>query len=141
MKTYIIALSLFSSFTFAGEYETSIGLGHQYGGVVGGQLAYKTSSTKYYASLGLIGGAVGFQTTFNEDSKHAYGIVIGSAAFQSEDGFVFATYNYHVNGFNKNGLVIGTGFGVTRQDEGGSFGDIGNIETSPSVTLNIGYKF
>ena len=75
MKTSIIALSLVSFFSSAIEYETTIGLGHQYGGVLGAQFAYKTESTKYYGSLGLIGFAAGFQTTFSENSKHAYGLI------------------------------------------------------------------
>lgn len=141
MKISILALSLVSLFSSAGEYETSIGLGHQYGGVLGAKLSYKTESSKYYGSLGLIGASVGFQTTFSKNSKHAYGLVIGREEIQSEDGFLFATYDYHFNGFTNNGLVIGTGFGVTREDTGGMFADTGKSETSTSVTLNIGYKF
>jgi hypothetical protein len=141
MKKIILALSLFSLFSSAGEYEKSIGLGHQYGGVLGAQLAYKTLSTKYYTSLGLLGLSAGFQTTFSENSKHAYGFVIGREQLQSEDGFLFATYDYHFSGFTKNGFIIGTGFGVTREDEGGFYSDRGKTETSTSVTLNIGYKF
>ncbi len=128
-------------FSSAGEYETAVGLGHQYGGVLGAQFSYKTESSKYYGSVGLIGVAAGLQKTFNENSKHAYGFVIGREELQSEDGFLFATYDYHFNGFANNGLVIGTGLGITRQDAGGFFADIGKTETSTSVTLNIGYKF
>ncbi|MCJ8318482.1 MAG: hypothetical protein MJK12_02545 [Colwellia sp.] len=141
MKISIIALSLVSLSSSAGEYETSIGFGHQYGGVLGAKLSYKTESSKYYGSLGLIGASVGFQTTFSQSSKHAYGLVIGREEIQSEDGFFFATYDYHFNGFAKNGLVIGTGLGVTREDTGGMFADTGKTETSTAVTLNIGYKF
>ncbi|WP_085299594.1 hypothetical protein [Cognaticolwellia mytili] len=60
---------------------------------------------------------------------------------QSEDGFIFATYDYHFNGFSNPGLVIGTGIGITREDEGGFFSNAGKTETSTSLTLNIGYKF
>jgi hypothetical protein len=141
MKIYIIALSLVSVFSTAGEYETAVGLGHQYGGVLGAQFSYKTASSKYYGAVGVIGASAGFQKTFTENSKHAYGFVIGREEIQSEDGFLFATYDYHFNGFTHNGLVIGTGLGITRQDHGGLFADIGKTETSTSVTLNIGYKF
>ena len=141
MKKFVLALSLFSLFSTAGEYEAAVGVGHQYGGVLGAQIAYKTASTKYYGSLGLIGISAGFQTTFSENSKHAYGLVIGREAFQSEDGFLFATYDYHLKGFTKNGLVIGTGLGVTREDSGSFFSHAGKTETSTSITFNIGYKF
>ena len=81
MKLSILTLFVVSSFastlTPAGEYETAFGIGHQYGGILGAQFSYKTESTKYYASLGVIGAAAGFQTTFTDNSKHAYGFVIG----------------------------------------------------------------
>jgi hypothetical protein len=141
MKTSILALSLVCLFSSAGEYEAAVGLGHQYGGVLGAQFSYKTDSSKYYGSVGLIGLSTGFQTTFSENSNHAYGLVIGREEIQSEDGFLFATYDYHFNGFTKNGLVIGTGIGVTREDAGGFYSNTGKTETSTSVTLNIGYKF
>jgi hypothetical protein len=141
MKISILALLFVSSLTVAGEYETAIGIGHQYGGVLGAQFSYKTESSKYYGSLGVIGVSAGFQTIFSENSKHTYGFVIGREELQSEDGFLFVTYNYHIDGFTKKGFVIGTGLGVTREDTGGLFADIGKTETSTSVTLNIGYKF
>lgn len=141
MKTSIIALSFISLFSSAGEYETSIGLGHEYGGVLGAQFAYKTESTKYYASLGLIGMSAGFQTTFSENSKHAYGLVAGREELKSEDGFIFITYDYHLDGFADKGWVIGTGIGVTREDEGGWWLNRGETKTSTSITLNLGYKF
>ena len=141
MKLGIIALSLVSLFGTAGEYDNSVGVGHQYGGVLGAQFSYKTESIKYYGSLGLIGFAAGFQKVFDENSKHAYGFVVGREEMRSEDGFIFATYDYHFNGFANKGLVIGTGFGVTRQDSGGFFSDRGKIDTTAAVTVNIGYKF
>jgi hypothetical protein len=141
MKIPIIALSFVSLFSAAGEYETAIGLGHQYGGVLGAQFSYKTDTSKYYGALGLVGASAGFQTIFTENSKHAYGFVIGREELQSEDGFLFATYDYHFDGFTKNGFVIGTGIGITREDTGGLFADTGKTETSTSLTLNIGYKF
>ncbi len=141
MKIYIIALSLVSLYSSAGEYESSVGLGHQYGGILGAQFAYKTEESKYFTSLGLIGFSAGFQTTFTNNSKHSFGIVAGKEELQSEDGFAFVTYDYHFDGFSNPGFVIGTGIGVTREDEGGLFSDRGETETSTSVTLNIGYKF
>lgn len=141
MKKTIIALpliGLFSAFGSAGELDMSAGLGHQYGGIVGVQFANRTERSKYYISTGLVGAAVGFETTFEENSPHSYGITVGADAISSEDGFAFATYNYHFNGFSNDGLVIGTGIGVRRQEA-----TLGNndTETSFSMTLNVGYKF
>lgn len=64
-----------------------MGLGHQYGGILGAQLSYKTDASKYYGSVGLLGLSAGFQTTFNENSNRAYGLVIGREELYSEDGF------------------------------------------------------
>ena len=141
MKTSIIALSLVSLLSSAGEYETVVGLGHQYGGILGAQLAYKTESTKYYGSWGVVGVSAGFQTTFSQNPKHTYGLVFGREELHSEDGFLFLTYDYHFNGFSQNGFVIGTGLGVTREDTGSFFSHTGKRETTTSVTLNFGYKF
>jgi len=150
MKKYILALSFISLFSSAGEFETTVGLGHEYGSILGAQLGYKTEFTKYYASLGYIGIATGFQTTFSENSKHAYGLVAGMEAWESENGFLFATYDYHFNGFSNPGFVIGTGFGFTR-GEGfsdnfdGLFSnrdkDSREEDIKAEFTLNIGYKF
>tara|TARA_R110000737_G_scaffold15182_3_gene31664 strand:- start:3350 stop:3799 length:450 start_codon:yes stop_codon:yes gene_type:complete len=149
MKKIILALSLVSLFSSAGEFETSVGLGHEYGSILGAQLGYKTEFTKYYAALGYIGYAAGFQTTFSENSKHAYGVVAGMEAWESENGFVFATYDYHFNGFSNPGFVIGTGFGFTRGEGlSDTFDDIGKRDSKRTkedvkaeFTLNIGYKF
>ncbi|WP_077285092.1 hypothetical protein [Cognaticolwellia aestuarii] len=141
LTTLVLSLSLISLYSSANEYETTVGLGHQYGGVLGAQFAYKTASTKYYAALGLVGVSAGFQTTFSENSHHAYGLSVGQEEIQSEDGFIFATYDYHFNGFLQDGLVIGTGIGITREDKGGFYSDSGQSETSAAVTLSIGYKF
>ncbi len=146
MKIAIIALLLISFAGSAGDFEFAIGAGHEYGGVLGGQFAYKTEYSKYYGSVGLIGFSTGFQTTFSKNSKHAYGMTVGSELFTSPSGFLFATYNYHFKGFSNNGLVIGTGIGITKaggdSESGGHCGSLcGETETSTSVTLNIGYKF
>jgi hypothetical protein len=85
MKAFVIGLLLFSSFTFAGEYKTAFGIGHQYGGVVGAKVSYITENSQYYGSLGVIGASAGFQTIFSKNSKHAYGFVIGREEIQSED--------------------------------------------------------
>jgi len=150
MKKYICALSLVTLFSSAGEIETTVGLGHQYGSIIGAQFGYKTESTKYYASLGYVGIATGFQTTFSENLKHAYGVVTGIEAWESDHGFIFATYDYHFNGFSNAGFVIGTGFCFTRGEGfSDSFDGLFNSSERDSrdedvkaeFTLNIGYKF
>ncbi|MDO6447037.1 hypothetical protein Q4493_14800 [Colwellia sp. 1_MG-2023] len=141
MKKTLFILALIPFISTAGEYETTIGIGHQYGGIIGAQLGYKTTSTKYYAAIGAVGFALGAQTTFSDEKKHTYGFVVGKESIQAEDGFMFLTYDYHHNGFENNGFVMGAGFGFTRADEYHWFADRGEIETTPFITLNFGYKF
>jgi|TARA_B110000438_G_scaffold303545_1_gene365540 hypothetical protein len=151
MKKYIIALSFVSLVSSSGEFETAVGLGHQYGSILGAQFGYKTELTKYYASLGYVGFAVGFQTTLSENSNHAYGVVAGIEAWESDHGFVFATYDYHFSGFSNPGFVVGTGFGFTRGEGAFDIFDDGLIQNTrnerrkedikASFTLSIGYKF
>lgn len=145
MKKIIATLSLVSATAFASDVENSfkfsVGLGHQYAGILGAQFSYKTEYTKYYGSVGVIGLATGFETTLEKNSVHAYGLVIGKEELRSEDGFIFATYNYHFNGFNQKGFVIGAGIGITREDEGGFWRNRGKTKSTPSFSLNLGYKF
>ncbi len=51
----IIALSLVSLCSSAGDYQPAAGLGQQYGDVLGTQFAYTTEASKYFVSLGLVG--------------------------------------------------------------------------------------
>jgi len=144
IKISIILLPFFSFVSSTGEFEAAIGAGHEYGGVLGGQFAYKTEYSKYYASVGIVGFSTGFQTTFSKNSKHAYGVTLGAEAMESSEGFLFATYNYHFKGFSNNGFVVGTGVGFTKGDSawpGNCFIDCPSAEKKAMVTLNIGYKF
>lgn len=141
MKKSLLILVLLPFSCLADEYETAIGIGHQYGGLIGAQLSYKTLSTKYYAAIGGVGFALGAQTVFSNQSKHTYGFVVGKEEIHAEEGYFFLTYDYHLNGIENNGLVMGTGIGITRADEYHWFADRGKVETTPFITLNFGYKF
>ncbi len=131
-------IGLLSVSSAASELEVSTGVGYQYGGFLGVQIASKTEFTKVFISAGWVGASAGFETTFEKNSKHSYGIVVGSEMITSEDGFAFATYNYHFNGFSNSGLVIGTGIGVRVHET--AYGRNDN-ETSLGWAFNVGYKF
>jgi hypothetical protein len=140
LKKIILVLSLcISSSVWANEFEVSTGVGHQYGGVIGVQLSNKTELSNYYLSLGYAGAAIGFETTLEKNSKHSYGVVAGIEAIsKAEEGFGFITYNYHLNGFSGDGLVIGAGVGITKGS--GVFGEP-EPDASAAITVNLGYKF
>jgi len=142
MRKLIVLLSLVCTSASADEFQTAVGMGHQYGGLIGAQVSYKSDESKYFASLGLVGAAVGFQHSIEPDSHYSYGMVLGSEALRSEDGFIFVNGNYHFNGFNQPGWVFGFGVGATREDSGGFFSNTqGSTETKTAVSLNIGYEF
>ena len=140
MKLLIVISSLLVSSIATAELRLAAGAGHQYGGILGAQFSYQTPGSEYYLSVGLVGAAAGFKTTFEDNSKHAFGLSGGSEAANSEDGFIFATYNYHFQGFTESGWVTGVGIGVRREDDS-FFRDSGTKKTSGAITLDIGYKF
>ena len=92
-------------------------------------------SLNHYSWIGV---SAGFETTFEKNSKHAYGFAVGAEVITSEDGFALATYNYHFNGFSNPGLVIGTAVGLRT-----NITPLGKDEKEPSfiLTFNVGYKF
>jgi hypothetical protein len=144
MKRYIFILALISCSCFSSERDSdfvfSSGIGHQYGGIIGAQFAYRFEQSKIYSSIGIVGLALGFETAFDNNKKHSFGLVVGTELLRTEDGFAFVTYNYHFNGIDQKGFVIGTGIGATREDEN-SIINTGNREYSTALTFNLGYKF
>jgi hypothetical protein len=142
VKKLVVILTLVCSSVSASEFQTSVGIGHQYGGLIGAQFGYKTDDTKLFGSVGFFGAALGYQTLFQDSNNLSYGLVLGAEALKSEDGFLFMTSNYHFNGFDQSGWVIGAGVGVSRQDQGGFYSDTPNtVESDATLTLSIGYDF
>ena len=118
----------------------SLGVGQQYGGVLGVRYNYQNQNHVFSASLGLVGGALGYQYAFSEQ-KHLVGFSVGSEVLTSEDGFAVLTYEYYPKGFTDGGWQFGVSGGVRREDEGGSFGNVGKTVTEPTGMISLGYKF
>ncbi|NKC21316.1 MULTISPECIES: hypothetical protein [Pseudoalteromonas] len=121
--------------------EIAVGGGYQYGGVLGLKLSKTTGDHVMFASIGLVGGALGYQYVLTADRKHTIGLVLGSEAITSEKGFAALTYNYFTQGADKPGWTWGGSAGVRREDEGGSFANIGDTDTKALVGLHLGYRF
>ncbi len=136
---------LLSSTASGSEYEFATGFGHQYGGFLGTQFSSKTETSKYYASLGLVGFAFGFQKQFEGQQHHSYGLSIGSIAANADKGFLFANYNYHFESFSGKGWVLGAGVGIVRHEDSVIFfiqpPSNQDVENEVSITLDLGYKF
>ncbi|GIU50343.1 hypothetical protein TUM4438_35960 [Shewanella sairae] len=118
----------------------SLGIGYQYGGVLGVRYNYQKLNHVFFGSLGLVGGALGYQYAFSEQ-KHLFGFSVGSEVLTSEDGFAVLTYEYYPKGFTDGGWQFGVSGGVRREDDGGSFGNVGKTATEPTGMISLGYKF
>lgn len=125
----------------AGEFNGAVGIGPHYGGVLGGQLSFVEEDVKYYFALGLVGFSSGFQVLLDGSANHSLGLNLGADFIWGDEGYLYATYDYHLNGFYKDGLVLGLGVG-------NAFGSKGEDEFSSDlknqnivVSFNIGYKF
>jgi hypothetical protein len=143
MKIKLMALIIFTLVPLVSFAETQVsaGLGYQHGGVLGAQLGHVDGVNKYYISLGLVGGAIGYQRVIDSERKQALGIALGSEVLTSEDGFAVLTYNYHFTGLENPGWVIGVSAGVRREDSGGLYSDSGDSLTQGAFMLELGYKF
>lgn len=141
MKKYLLLLSFTTFNVSAFELNTSVGIGPQYGGIIGSQISIIENDVKYYLSAGFLGISSGVQFALGENTKHSLGLNFGASFLWGDEGYLFATYDYHINGFENDGWVMGLGvgnaFGSKGENEIAS--DIKNEDVA--VSFNIGYKF
>jgi hypothetical protein len=123
------------------ETQLSVGTGYQHGSALGIQYGFINGANKYYAALGLVGFAVGYERAIDNSMKHTLGFSIGSEQITSENGFVVLTYNYHFDGMPHSGWKVGVSAGVRREDSTSVFGDVSYIMTQNAVSFDVAYKF
>ena len=140
-KNMLLVSTLFlSSFANADENKISAGAGFQYGGAVGVQYAINAGeSSRVFASIGLVGAAVGYEYAFSE--QNAISFAVGSEQLYSEKGFVMLEYNHYFQGRKNAGWRFGVGIGITRQDQGSWWADYGKTDTKATPSINLGYQF
>ncbi|WP_440905286.1 hypothetical protein ACMZOO_02785 [Catenovulum sp. SX2] len=147
MKFIILLFTLISFASAANETEISVGLGYPFGSpTLGVQYAAKIDIFKVYASLGLVGYSTGLELAVSKNKKHSLGVTWGSELLSSDEGFGFITYSYHFNSFTSKGFLAGLGVGYTREEvgfenESGNWNGTGEIDTLPTLSLILGYKF
>lgn len=129
-----------------GEPAISAGFGYQYGGVLGTKYTIKNGQDSYFASIGLVGVAAGYQRFLDDDATKAFGIVLGTEVLTSEEGFAAITYNYYPQGYGNKGWGFGLSAGVRRTDSdpiniSGLFGQPAETDNKGLVGINFGYTF
>jgi hypothetical protein len=144
-KSLLILLSYLPISVFGTEFEFSLGTGFQYSGIIGTQFSIKHQDSKYFMSVGLPGYSIGMQTLISDNEYHSAGLSLGEiqGVFDGDSRYGFITYNYHVEGFQNSGWVLGAGLGV--YDEESYTPLFSNDRINPSkkamLTLDVGYKF
>ncbi|CAH9054834.1 hypothetical protein PSECIP111854_01455 [Pseudoalteromonas sp. CIP111854] len=121
--------------------QVDIGAGYQYGGALGAKYSLVQGEHTVYASLGLIGAAMGYQFVFSNNNKHAIGIAVGSEVITSEKGFAAFTYNYYSQGVSASGWVLGGSVGARREDKASMFASLDEVHTKTLVGIHVGYRF
>jgi|GEM_PF-862157 len=148
MKKILATILLFilCSKSALAENVSSLGIGYQYGGAIGFKFDFKEAKNNYFTSLGLLGGAIGYQRFIESDNKQAFGMMAGAEVLASEKGFIALTYNYYLQGFENKGWVVGVSFGLRRTDEDligirDILGARQEVKTKMLLSVNAGYRF
>ncbi|MEI5637781.1 MULTISPECIES: hypothetical protein [unclassified Pseudoalteromonas] len=139
IKLLAIVMTLLAANTSYADI--SVGSGYQYGGMVGVKYAHVSENHVTFASLGVVGGAVGYQYALSTDKKHLVGVTAGSEVLTSEDGFAALTYNYYTQGVDSPSWTWGASAGVRREDDAGLFGRRDEIKTKALFGIHFGYQF
>lgn len=136
LTTLVLITALSAGKTQAGEFVPAAGFGTQYGDL-GGKFMYREDNMAIYLGAGVGGAAVGFHIAPSASSQHVFGAQYASASdvFDS-DGLLLATYDYHLNGFSRQGWTFGAGIGSADYDGGRRDGDSKTV-----AAFNVGYKF
>ncbi|MCG7563162.1 hypothetical protein [Pseudoalteromonas sp. McH1-42] len=126
----------------------SVGAGYPYGGLTGIQYTNAVNDDHLLSiSAGLIGAAISYEYILDKDNKHTLGIIAGSEALTSENGFVALNYHYYSQGALQEGWTFGASVGVRRTDEREYRTDILDIfgtekvESKALIGLHLGYRF
>ncbi|WP_105169185.1 hypothetical protein [Pseudoalteromonas sp. T1lg23B] len=139
----LLAALLFASHNAAAQNNWSAGAGlFEYGGHIGAKYQVQLSGNHFAsASFGVIGYALGYEYKLSE--KLSIGATLGQQVGYAEDGYFATKLNYHFNGFDNSGLVIGASIGM-KEDDGDCLvlcpkEDTNSLEGAAGI--HIGYKF
>ncbi len=136
LATFVLATTVATGVTQAGEFVPAAGFGSQYGDL-GGKFMYRQDNMAIYVGAGVGGAAVGFHIAPSAGSQHVFGAQYASESDVFDgDGLILATYDYHFNGFSGRGWTLGGGLGTADYEGGRRDG-----ESKTVAVFNAGYKF
>ena len=138
-RLVVASLLLLSFAVSASDNKVSAGFGFQYGGVLGVKYAIDSDNSRYFASIGALGGSVGYEYALSD--TNAITLALGSEVLVSEKGFIMLEFNHYFQGRDNDGWRFGAGAGVVREDQGGFYANLGKTDTTGTISVNLGYQF
>ena len=120
-----------------GQIDNGVGFGVQYGGVLGYQLSYTQSQSKYRASVGLIGASLGYDYYLSDTFSMGATYTISGRNVSS------LNINYVPSGYTNNGWIFGIDLArIDGQSAGGSSFFLRKEKKSKNIIFfSAGYKF
>lgn len=120
-----------------GQFDHAVGVGLQYGGIIGYQFSYKEAQSNFRISAGLIGASLGYDYYLTDTFS------FGATYTASTRDVTSLNFNYTPSGYANSGWVIGVDFAyIEGQRESGSNIFYQREEESKKVMwLSAGYKF
>ena len=135
----------------ADAHEFSVGVGTEYGLLIGAQYAYRTEGKRYKVGVGAVGLSFGAEAKFAQSDSFSYGVTAGYIPAIFSDGgaiYVGPTWHYYLGGFADSGVVFSTGLVGYHSEEGTDdesrqnwFNRERSNEQGVVALFSLGYKF
>ena len=123
--------------TNGGQFDHAVGVGLQYGGIIGYQFSYKEAQSNFRISAGLIGASLGYDYYLTDTFS------FGATYTASIRDVTSLNFNYTPSGYANRGWVIGLDFALIegQRESGSSFFYQREKDSKKVMWLSAGYKF
>jgi len=130
---FLLLIGLFAKPINGAELEYSVGLGLQYGGIIGYQLSTRLEQGRIRGAVGLVGASVGYDHFVTEN------FAIGVTFTETIRTVYSLNLSYMPNGLRHDGWMFAADLGHMPDDDGeGFFSTDGSKNV---VWLTVGYRF